>query len=216
MFAAGAKDYVSDPQGLDQVTVTEYAKRYDVTEKALAHMLVPLTEGIFFMPIERYSMYNLMGLFMPYLKTLPKLRVGAFTGGMSEVLIKPMLDFVTARGGKAEADVRVDSLLVEDGRVVGAAAGTKTYHADTVILAASLKGAKDILAATFGSHGSFKNLFNLPTMPAATFQIELTGQYQAWNISLLARMQRFAASCERVKVVRQINFMVVCNFSINV
>lgn len=174
MFAAGAKDYVSDPQGLDQITVTEYARRHDVTQQALSHMLVPLTEGIFFMPIERYSMYNLMGLFMPYLKTLPKLRVGAFTGGMSEVMMKPMADFVTAHGGVIETGVRVNGLLVEGGKVVGAVADAQNYHADTVVLAASLKGAKDILSADFGAHASLKSLFDLPTMPAATFQIELT------------------------------------------
>jgi 15-cis-phytoene desaturase len=173
MFAAGAKEYITNPSELDQKTVLDFAHQHHVSERAITHLLIPLTEGIFFLPISQYSMYNLMGLFMSYLKSLPKLRVGAFTGGMTEVMMQPMVEYVTARGGTIHTSTPVEELLVEEQAVVGVMAGGKPLPADYVILAASLHGAQTILQRNFAQHPSLQDMFRLPTMPAVTFQLEL-------------------------------------------
>jgi 15-cis-phytoene desaturase len=48
------------------------------------------------------------------------------------------------------------------------------HHAKHVILATSLHSAQQLLGQRFGGHASFRDLLRLPTMPAVTFQIELT------------------------------------------
>ncbi|HJQ08760.1 MAG TPA: FAD-dependent oxidoreductase [Candidatus Saccharimonadales bacterium] len=173
MFAAGAKEYVSDPLKLDQITVLAHAKQHKVSEQTIRRALIPLTEGIFFVPIGRYSMYNLMGLFMPYLKSLPKLRVGAFKGGMSEVMIQPMADYITKHGGTIHTNTAVRQLLVTNGAVTGVFTAQGEYRANHVILAASLYGAQQIITSSFHDRQPFRDLLRLPTMPAVTFQIEL-------------------------------------------
>lgn len=173
MMVAGAKDYVANPHNLDNITVLKYAEAQGVTETAMQRVLVPMTEGIFFMPMDRYSMYNLMGLAMPYLATMPKLRVGAFKGGMTEVMMQPLTDFITAHGGQVHTDSPVEHLVVEDGGVRGVVVSGQEHRARHVILATSLKPAQDLLRAGFAGQPSLQGLFKLKTMPAVTFQLEL-------------------------------------------
>jgi 15-cis-phytoene desaturase len=174
MFAAGMLAYEKEPDKLDQITVAEYAKQHDISDRAFNHLLIPITEGIFFLPIHKYSMFNLMGLFMPYLKSLPKLRVGAFQGGMSEVMMRPLAEYVQARGGRLVLGAPAQRILVEHGRVAGVIAEGTTYRAPHTILAASLHGAQKLVRASFDDTSAFATMLRLPTMPAVTFQIELT------------------------------------------
>lgn len=174
MLSAGAKDYTTRPDWLDTVTVQDYAADHGVTDAAIHRVLIPMTEGIFFLPMNKYSMYNLMGLAMPYLATMPKLRVGAFAGGMTEVMMQPMADYVTKHGGKITTDSPVEQLIVERGTVRGVIVGGKAYRAEQTILATSLKPAQDLLAKDFAEHPSLQDMFKLPSRPAVTFQLELT------------------------------------------
>lgn len=173
MFAAGAKEYIAAPENLDKIPVLAFAQKHDVSEQAIHRLLVPLTEGIFFLPIKKYSMYNLMGLFMPYLKSLAKLRIGAFMGGMTEVMMRPMAEYVRAHSGDVQTNCAADRLLVEKDRVCGIMVGGKEVRARHVILAVSLHAAQTILKKNFAGRPSLQNLFRLPAMPAVTFQLEL-------------------------------------------
>lgn len=173
MITAGMKDYLEHPEMLDQIPVLVYAKRHGVTEQATQRLLVPMTEGVFFMPAERYSMYNLMGLMMPYLSTLPKLRVGAFMGGMSEVMMKPMAAFIQRHGGNVQTDSTVSGLVIQAGRVRGVKVHGERYRAGTVVVATPLRAAQQLLQKEFPGQESLQDMYALPSMPAVTFQLEL-------------------------------------------
>lgn len=174
MFAAGIKDYASDPLGLDTVSVAAYAEKHGVTRQAFDRLLIPLTEGIFFLSADRYSMYNLMGLFVPYLKHIASLRVGAFKGGMSDVMIRPMADFVVQHGGTILTDEPVERLIIEEGSIRGAVSKNGMHAAPRIVLAASLYGAQQIIRKSLPKTESFSDMLQLPSMPAVTFQLELT------------------------------------------
>lgn len=174
MFAAGLARYHSEPLKLDAISVLEYAKHHGVSDKAVQNILVPLTEGIFFVDVSEYSMHNLIGLVAPYITAMHKLRVGAFMGGMTDVMMQPMADYVRNREGMVLTNCRVEKLLVEDRRVVGVLANTQEYRAKHIVIATQLQAAKDLLNGAFPKHPHFKNLQRLPTMPSVTFQIELS------------------------------------------
>lgn len=173
MMTAGMKDYITRPDELDRITVDTYAKRHGVTQQAMSRLLVPMTEGIFFLPMDRYSMFNLMGLAMPYLSTLPQLRVGAFAGGMSEVMMKPMAKFIEDHGGNVQTNSPVEELLVRAGRVRGVRVLGEQYRAPHVVLATPLHAAQQLLLRDFPAHPALQSMFLLPSMPAVTFQLQL-------------------------------------------
>lgn len=174
MFAKAFKDYTDKPLQLDQVTVYDYAHSNGVSDIAVNNLLTPLTEGIFFVPVEEYSMHNLIGLFAPYIKSMPKLRVGAFLGGMSEVMMQPMADYLSKHGGDIQTGVRIEKLLLANDKITGVASKDQAYQADEVILASSLQPAQQIIKKSLSNTDAFKDMLQLPSMPSVTFQIELS------------------------------------------
>lgn len=173
MLAAGAKEYVQDPEALDEVTVTSFAQQHGVSEEIIFRVLIPLTEGLFFVPPERYSMYNFMGLMMPYWDTAVLARVGAFSGGMTEVLTGPMADYVRSHGGQVHISAPVEELVVDAGRVTGVRAQGELVVADAVVLAASIGPAQRLIADVFEDHPWFSGMLQMAYTPSVSLQLEL-------------------------------------------
>jgi uncharacterized protein with NAD-binding domain and iron-sulfur cluster len=105
-------------------------------------LLVPLTAGLFFLPPERYSALVLFGLLAQTVRRLPRLRIGAFTGPMTEVLAAPLAAAVERAGGQVRTSTPVERLLVSAGRVQGVRAGGERLRAGHVVLATVLADAE--------------------------------------------------------------------------
>jgi 15-cis-phytoene desaturase len=172
-FSAGLVDYGLSRTALDENTVYDYAKKRGVSDEAIHKILIPVTEGIFFLPPERYSMMVLVGLLVPGVKRPHTLRVGAFAGGMTEVMCQPIADAIIAKGGEIRLDVEVERLAVEDGEVRGVYVNGELIAGEHVIVATSLGPAKRLIGAAFGDHPAFRKMMRLETMPAVTLQIDL-------------------------------------------
>lgn len=174
-FLNGFKDYLTNPKMLDKYNIREYARKYGVSEDAFHYMLIPLSTGLYFLPPERYSAYVFFGLFAPGIPKFYKMRIGAFLGGMTEVMCQPIADAIERHGGVVKTNHKVEELLVDKGKKV---AGVKTddgrvFNGKHIVLATTLHSAKQLLEPAFGKHPWFQPMLKLPTMPAATFQMEL-------------------------------------------
>jgi 15-cis-phytoene desaturase len=172
-LAAGLLEYFSNPAGLDRVSVREKAKAAGVTERAIHNVLIPLTSGLYFLPPERYSAYAFFGTLGPYLARLPTLRVGAFRGGMTEVMAAPIAAAIVRQGGEVRTGARVVRLLADGGRVRGVELAGERIAAGHVVLAASLAAAQQLIRQAFGTPPAFQPMLRLPSMPSVTIQIEL-------------------------------------------
>ena len=173
MFGSGLIDYAVSRRALDQNTVYDYARKRGVSEEAITNLLIPVTEGIFFLPPERYSAMVLMGLLVPGVKRPHTIRVGAFSGGMTEVMSAPIAEAIVRRGGSIQYDTTVERLAVEEGRVRGVYVNGELIEAAHVVLATSLGGAQPLIRDGLGDHPWFKKMLGLRTMPAVTLKIEL-------------------------------------------
>ncbi len=172
-FVAGLRDYVRRPEALDRYSVEGYARRYRVRPRAIHNLLLPLTAGTFFLPPDRFSAFYFLGLFAPGLPRLHRMRLGAFNGGMTEVMTGPIAAGVERQGGEVRTGVEVQGLMVEGGRVVGGRTADGPIRAGQVVLATSLAPAQHLLREPFGSHPWFGPMLDLPTTPSATVQLEL-------------------------------------------
>jgi 15-cis-phytoene desaturase len=172
-IVAGLAEYFTNPRGLDQVTVREKAEAAGVTENAIHTVLVPLTAGLYFIPPERYSAFAFFSALGPYLPRLLTVRVGAFLGGMTDVMAAPIAGAITRQGGEVRTDARVTRLLTEGGRVTGVEVRGQRITAEHVVLATSLAPAQQLIRQAFGSHPWFQPMLRLPSMPSVTIQIEL-------------------------------------------
>ncbi|HEV2844309.1 MAG TPA: FAD-dependent oxidoreductase, partial [Thermoanaerobaculia bacterium] len=172
-LTAGLVEYYTNPAALDQVSVREKAEAAGVTENAIHNVLVPLTSGLYFLPPERYSAYVFFGTLGPYLPRLWTLRVGAFLGGMTDVMSGPVAAAIVRNGGEVRTRAKVTRLLTEGGRVTGVEVGGERIAANHVVLAASLAPAQQLLRPAFGQHPWFQPMLRLPSMPSVTIQMEL-------------------------------------------
>ncbi|HSE61109.1 MAG TPA: FAD-dependent oxidoreductase [Candidatus Saccharimonadales bacterium] len=171
-FIVGTKDYLMRPATLDTKTVLQYAQDLRVTKRAIKHVLIPLTEGIFFVPITSYSAFVLFSLFVPYWNRLLALRVGAFTGGMTDVMTEPLATYVRSNGGCVLSNHSATRIIKRKRDfVVECTRGA--FVANTVVLATSLGPAQRIIRGSF-THDWFTPMLALPSMPSVTFQMELT------------------------------------------
>lgn len=175
-FLNGFKDYVANPKNLDSFSVREYASKYGVTEDAFHYVLIPLTSGLFFLPPDRYSAYVFFGLFAPGIPKFYKMRIGAFLGGMTEVMCQPIANVIEKKGGIVETNHKVKKLVLDkSNHVTGVeVSGGHTYKGTHVVVATTLHSAKQLLKPDFKHLQWFQPMFKLPVMPAATLQIDLT------------------------------------------
>ncbi|MFO7661370.1 MAG: FAD-dependent oxidoreductase [Chloroflexota bacterium] len=172
-FTAGLVDYNFSRAALDEISVRDYAYKRGVSDEAITNLLNPLTEGIFFLPPERYSTMVLIGLLVPAVKRPHTIRVGSFSGGMTNVMCGPISESLIAKGGKVRTEAEVERLAVEDGRVIGVYVNGEKIGADHVVLATSLAPAQRLVREALGDHPWFRKMLRLPSMPAVTLQIEL-------------------------------------------
>lgn len=171
--AAGLRDCLLRPGWLDQRSVLQYAQAHGLPQRVVERLLVPLTAGLFFLPPERYSAYVLFGLLAQTVQRLPRLRIGAFAGPMTEVLAAPLAAAIQRAGGTVRTGTPVERLLHRAGRVVGVRAGGERLGASQVVLATSLGPAQRLLRRAFAGQGWPEPLLRLPSMAVVTFQAEL-------------------------------------------
>jgi len=173
LFSQATIDYAKDKESLDRITVTGYAKKHGISENVIQRLLIPLTEGIFFLPPEKYSMFVLASFIGVPKFNLIKTGVGAFSGGMTEVMCQPIAEAIVRQGGEVRTGAPVEKLVIENEKVTGVVIDGKKLSADYVVLATSLGPAQKLLKSHFATHSWFTDLLNLPTMPAVTIQFEM-------------------------------------------
>ncbi|MFS0870288.1 FAD-dependent oxidoreductase [Paenibacillus xylanilyticus] len=172
-LAAGFKDCVSRPEELDEISLLDFAKQHGVNEQALQRIVEPLSSGIFFMPLEQYSAYAFFGLFLPGIPRIHKMRIGAFTGGMTDVMCSPLAAAIEQKGGRIRTNAPVTQLLygadglegveLEDGELI---------PATRVVVAANIRRSQQLLEEHFSEHEWFQPFLSLDAMPHVTVQFE--------------------------------------------
>lgn len=182
-FICGFTSYLLCPRRLDRFSVAAYAARHGVSERAQKRILEPLSSGIFFLPPAEYSAHAFFGLFAPAIPKFAKMRIGAFRGGMSEVMCEPILREIRSLGGHFQFGEAVREVATEKGRVIGVKMQNgQEYRARETVIATTLIAAKGILSPLTGD-ARLADLFALPCMSACSLQLELDSPALARDIT---------------------------------
>lgn len=171
LFLFGFVDYTINPRKLDQYSILDYSRKLNITDNVIKYIVSSLSTGIFFLPKEKYSAKLFFGLFYPAIFHPISLRIGAYKGGMSDVLIRPIAEKFIELGGKIRKNVVVNSLIEENSKVVGVNLD-KNIYAKYVVLATDIYNAKKILSKL--NNEKVDNILQIPTTSAVTVHIELT------------------------------------------
>ncbi|MFN3865358.1 MAG: FAD-dependent oxidoreductase [Demequina sp.] len=172
MLAAGSVAYLRRPAELDTVPIADFARDHGVSQQTVDRLIAPLTAGLFFVPPDKFSAHNLMGVVVPYWRSLIKTGVGAFRGGMTEVMSGPIADYVTAHGGSVRVNAPVRSLIGDSHGITGVRTDEGEIHADQVVVATSLGPAKDLIDSALAGHRWFDDMRRMESTPSVCFQAE--------------------------------------------
>lgn len=172
-MAHGLWDYVRRPDYLDTVTVEEYALKHHVSMRAIEQMLIPFTAGIFFLHPDRFSAFGFFGLLAPGIPRLHRMRLGAFEGGMTDVMCDPIAATIDRRGGAVRRNAEVSKLVKEADRIVGVEVEGELIEARHIVVATSLAPAQKLIRDAVGDNDWFRPMLSLPSMPSSTIQFEL-------------------------------------------
>lgn len=172
MLAVGSVAYLRKPAELDDVSITDYAREHGVDDQTVRRLIAPLTAGLFFVPPEKFSAHNLMGVVVPYWRSLIKTGVGAFRGGMTEVMCGPIADYVTAHGGTVKLDSPAQALLGGPDGIRGVRTDEGDIEADQVVVATSLGPAKRLIDSALPGHAWFSDMRRMESTPSVCFQAE--------------------------------------------
>jgi 15-cis-phytoene desaturase len=163
----------SRPAKLDAQSVAEAARACGISDRVLRDLFQTLTTGVLFLPPDEFSAY---AAFAPALEALKRgltMRVGAFNGGMTEVMMRPLADAIERLGGTVQTKSPVTKLLIEGGAISGVEVGRAHVTANAVVLATSLKPAQTLLQRGLSGHSWLKPMLSLPSLSAVTLQCEL-------------------------------------------
>lgn len=174
LFLIGFKDYKFNPKELDQYSILEYSKKLNITENVINYIVTSLSTGIFFLPKSEYSAKLFFGIFYPAIFHPISLRIGAYKGGMSEVIIKPIINEFICLGGEVQINTKVVKLLEEDGKIIGVKTN-KNIYSDYVVLATDISNAQAL--AKKSKNKNLRSLLKIPTLSALTVHIELKRPY---------------------------------------
>ncbi|MFW2513966.1 hydroxysqualene dehydroxylase [Demequina sp. SO4-13] len=172
MLAAGSVAYLLRPTKLDQVPIADYARGHGVSQQTVDRLIAPLTAGLFFVPPDKFSAHNLMGVVVPYWRSLIKTGVGAFSGGMTEVMSGPIAEYVRKKGGTVHVNTRVQSLVGDANGITGVRVHDKVLEADQVVVATSLGPAKALIDSALEGHEWFDDMRRMESTPSVCFQAE--------------------------------------------
>jgi 15-cis-phytoene desaturase len=172
LLLVGSILHAAAPHRLDKLSVAQLCRMLGVTRRARERVVTPLTRGVFFRPPEDYSAYAFMMPLAYSLRRPLEMRSGVYRGGMSEVMIAPLAQSISARGGTVRAASPVRSLHFEDGRVAGVRLDQGVIVADQVVVATAPPAAKALLQP-LRDDPTIAGLFAMPTTPAVMMQLDL-------------------------------------------
>jgi 15-cis-phytoene desaturase len=173
-MSSGIIESLMRTKKMDSLTIEDYAKKHKLPEKLITRLVTPLSAGLFFLPPDQYSAFVFFGLFLPYLHRSFKARVGAFKGGMTEIMANPIANYISSKNGTVITSAPVTKLINKANKVIGVEVAGQEHYADHVVLATSLNPAQKILRTDFEDHPHFQDMFRLKSMPSVTIQIELS------------------------------------------
>lgn len=161
------------PGKIDELNIADYARKFGISERTIKDTLHTLTSGVFFLPPHDYSVFTTFSPVVEAIKHGPTFRIGAFNGGMTEVMMNPIAEYVMKHGGAMHTDCMVTDLIVEDGKVTGVFMGNDMLKSNAVVLATSLHPAQQLIAKALPEHPWFKAMLQMKNLSAVTMQCEL-------------------------------------------
>ncbi|BAC07889.1 9,9'-di-cis-zeta-carotene desaturase [Thermosynechococcus vestitus] len=171
-------------RALDCMSFAEWFRRHGGSENSLKRLWNPISYALGFIDTEHMSARCMLTIFMMFAAKTTASRLNMLKGSPAEYLLKPLVNYIEARGAKIHLRRRVKEILFRgedastwrvEGLVIPRGEALETVTADAYLCACDVPGIQRLIPEAWRSHPTFDNIFKLEAVPVATVQLRFDG-----------------------------------------
>ncbi|XFA73527.1 9,9'-di-cis-zeta-carotene desaturase [Thermosynechococcaceae cyanobacterium Okahandja] len=183
----GLLDYkgaMAQIRALDRISFAEWFRRHGGSENSLKRLWNPIAYALGFIDTEQMSARCMLTIFMMFAAKTEASRLNMLKGSPAEYLLKPLVNYIEARGASIHLRRRVKEIRFRgsdpatwwvEGLVIPAGDELETVTADAYLCACDVPGIQRLIPEAWRSHPLFDNIFKLDAVPVATVQLRFDG-----------------------------------------
>ena len=178
---------------LDRISFQDWFLGHGGSLQSIQRMWNPIAYALGFIDCEAISARCMLTIFMMFASKTEASKLNLLKGSPHRWLTGPILDYVTARGGKLHLRHRVTEIHYEEpasgagnleprvtGLTLGTPEGDRRVEADAYLAACDVPGIQRMIPEAWRRHSLFDNLYKLEAVPVATVQL----RYDGWVTEL--------------------------------
>ncbi len=174
-------------RALDSISFQSWFLNHGGSMQSIKRMWNPIAYALGFIDCEAISARCMLTIFMMFASKTEASKLNLLKGSPHRWLTKPILDYITARGGKLHLSHRVRKVHYEDGEaplVTGLTLDTPDgeilVKADQYLAACDVPGIQRLIPKEWRKFPIFEGIDKLQAVPVATVQL----RYDGWVTEL--------------------------------
>ncbi|KAK9824324.1 hypothetical protein WJX72_009469 [[Myrmecia] bisecta] len=181
-----------DPEGgmrsvraLDNISFTDWFKSHGGSQASIDRMWDPIAYALGFLDCNDISARCMLSIFQFFATKTDASRLRMLNGSPAERLLKPITDYIQAKGGRIHTSLGCREVMYTEGpdgtpTVTGLrltrAGREEIAKADVYVAALDVPGAKRLIPAGWRKFPLFDNIYQLTGVPVITVQL----RYKGW------------------------------------
>ncbi|AFY60579.1 9,9'-di-cis-zeta-carotene desaturase [Synechococcus sp. PCC 6312] len=170
-------------RGLDKYSFADWFRRHGGSEGSLKRLWNPIAYALGFIGVEEMSARCMLTIFQMFAAKTEASKLNMLKGSPDNYLLKPLVDYLTARGTEIFTRRRVREILFDQqegkttvqGLVIAKGEETETIIADAYLCACDVPGIQRLIPQAWRQWPEFNNIFKLDAVPVATVQLRFDG-----------------------------------------
>lgn len=170
-------------RNLDSVSFADWFRRQGGSNGSLKRMWNPIAYALGFIDTENISARCMLTIFLMFATKSEASVLRMLEGSPHEYLLKPIVEYLEARGVKIHTRRRVREIqFTEDkeqakvtGLIIAKGETVETVLADAYLFAGDVPGIQKILPPQWRKWSEFDKIYKLDTVPVATVQLRFDG-----------------------------------------
>jgi zeta-carotene desaturase len=182
-------------RALDNVSFADWFRSHGGSQNSLKRMWNPIALALGFLDTENISARCMLTIFLMFATKTEASRLNLLAGSPAEYLLKPIVNYLEARGAKLHTRRQTRQILFEGdpcgiceavrvtGLVIANGDTEETITADVYTAACDVPGIQRLLPQEWRKWKEFDNIYKLEAVPVATVQLRFNGWVTELNDS---------------------------------
>lgn len=199
---------------LDDISFADWFRKQGGSNGSLKRMWNPIAYALGFIDTENISARCMLTIFQLFAAKTKASELNLLAGSPAEYLLKPIVDYLTAKGTRIHTRRRTRQILFEgtdaNTKVTGLAIakdeGEEIITADVYLAACDVPGVQRLLPEAWRSWPEFDKIYKLDAVPVATVQLRFDGWVTELNDDVARKQLQTAVGMDNLLYTADADF----------